>query len=96
MFKNPQVVPIDVVKRESKEPRRKGPILPISTLTRLVPDEADEDCEPHADGITSAQCPHCGAFLTFPGFDAIYAFICKQCGEPVEVNHPMHHAGAKR
>jgi hypothetical protein len=36
-----------------------------------------------------AKCPHCGAFLTFPGFDAIYAFVCKPCGEPVEVNYPV-------
>jgi hypothetical protein len=89
MFKQPKVIPINVVRSEFKEPLRNEtiPPIPTKTLSRPVPDEADEDCELHADSITSAQCPHCGAFLTFPGFDAIYAFICKQCGEPAEVYH---------
>jgi predicted nucleic acid-binding Zn ribbon protein len=90
MFKYPKVVSIDLVKHESKEPLRKGtlPLMPTKTLPRLS-SEVDENCVPDLNSITSATCPHCGAFLTFPGFDAIYAFICKQCGEPVEVHHPV-------
>jgi hypothetical protein len=90
MVKYPKVVSIDVVKRESNEPLRKEaiPRIPTKTLP-LLSNEVGEDCVPDANSITSARCPHCGAFLTFPGFDSIYAFICKQCGEPVEVHHPV-------
>src|SRR5712692_9154251 len=30
--------------------------------------------------ICSARCTHCGALNTFPGFSAIEAFICSECG----------------
>ena len=33
--------------------------------------------------ICSARCTHCGALNTVPGFSAIDAFICSECGEGV-------------
>jgi hypothetical protein len=33
--------------------------------------------------ICSARCTHCVALNTFPGFSAIDAFICSECGEGV-------------
>jgi hypothetical protein len=36
--------------------------------------------------ICSVRCPHCQALNTFPGFSAIEAFICSECGEGVAVN----------
>jgi hypothetical protein len=36
--------------------------------------------------ICGAHCPHCGALNTFPGFSAIEAFICVECGEGVTVS----------
>jgi len=36
--------------------------------------------------ICSARCTHCGALNTFPGFSAIEAFICSECGEGVAVD----------
>jgi hypothetical protein len=39
--------------------------------------------------ICSARCTHCGAWNTFPGFSAIEAFICSECGEGVAVNRPV-------
>jgi hypothetical protein len=33
--------------------------------------------------ICSERCPHCGALNTFPGFSAIEAFTCCECGEGV-------------
>jgi hypothetical protein len=35
--------------------------------------------------ICSAQCPHCGALNTLPGFSVIEAFVCQECGEGVNV-----------
>ena len=49
------------------------------TLERLA---ASED-------MTSAICSHCGALNVFPGFSAIEAFICSECGEGVAVKHPI-------
>ena len=31
--------------------------------------------------VATAQGPHCGAVNTFPGFSAIEAFVCLECGE---------------
>jgi hypothetical protein len=39
--------------------------------------------------ICSARCPHCGALNTFPGFSAIEAFICSECGEGVNAEGPI-------
>jgi hypothetical protein len=36
--------------------------------------------------ICSARCTHCGALNIFPGFSAIEAFVCSECGEGVVVN----------
>jgi len=40
------------------------------------------------DTICSAACTHCGALNTFPLFSAIQAFICRECGEGVDVVSP--------
>jgi hypothetical protein len=36
-----------------------------------------------SDEICSAKCPRCGALNTFPGFSAMHAFTCQECGEGV-------------
>jgi hypothetical protein len=36
--------------------------------------------------ICRARCTHCGALNIFPGFSAMDAFICSECGEGVVVN----------
>ena len=41
------------------------------------------------DTICSAKCTHCVAVNMFPGFSAMLAFICSECGEGVKVNTPM-------
>jgi predicted RNA-binding Zn-ribbon protein involved in translation (DUF1610 family) len=51
--------------------------------------EGDEEFVVDPSSITSHQCPHCGAFHTFPGFDSIFAYVCEQCGERVKVEHPV-------
>ena len=35
--------------------------------------------------ICSVRCTNCGALNIFPGFSAIEAFICSECGEGVAV-----------
>ena len=45
--------------------------------TRLMELASAETC--------SAECPHCGALNTFPGFSVIEAFVCQECGEGVNV-----------
>ena len=42
-----------------------------------------------SDEISSTRCTHCGALNTFPGFSAIEAFICSECGESVVVNRAV-------
>ena len=42
-----------------------------------------------SQGVCSAICPHCQALNTFPGFSAIMAYICKECGERVGVKTPI-------
>ena len=39
--------------------------------------------------ICSARCPHCGGVNTFPGFSAIEAFVCQECGEGLSVERPV-------
>src|SRR5262252_4903097 len=41
-----------------------------------------------SDEICCEWCPHCGTLNTFPGFSAIKAFICRKCGEEVNVERP--------
>ena len=31
--------------------------------------------------ICSAECPHCGALNTFPGFSVIDSFVCQECAK---------------
>jgi hypothetical protein len=38
-----------------------------------------------SDEICSAKCPHCTAMNVFPGFSAMTAFTCRECGEGVAV-----------
>jgi uncharacterized protein with PIN domain len=40
--------------------------------------------------ICSARCPHCGALNLFPGFSAMHAFTCRECGEGVAIEHRVH------
>jgi len=42
-----------------------------------------------SDEICSEWCPHCGSLNTFPGFSAIEAFICRECGEGVDLEPPV-------
>jgi hypothetical protein len=42
-----------------------------------------------SDEICSEWCPHCGSLNSFPGFSAIEAFICQECGEGVNVERPV-------
>jgi hypothetical protein len=42
-----------------------------------------------SDEICSEWCPHCGSLNTFPGYSAIEAFICQECGEGVNVERPV-------
>jgi hypothetical protein len=39
--------------------------------------------------ITTAHCPHCGAVQAFPGFSLIDAFVCRECGLGVAIEHPI-------
>lgn len=36
----------------------------------------------------TARCPHCDVNM-FPGFSAIEAFICKECGNGVSIERPV-------
>jgi hypothetical protein len=56
-------------------------------VVRTVPkDRAAEALVGLASAETcSATCSHCGALNTFPGFSAIEAFICSECGEGIVV-----------
>jgi hypothetical protein len=49
------------------------------TLAQLTP----------SDEICSARCPHCGALNTFPGFSAMHAFTCRECGEGTAIEHAL-------
>jgi hypothetical protein len=59
-----------------------------NALIRTVPgNEADQTLANLAssDEICSAKCPHCTAMNVFPGFSAMTAFTCRECGEGVTV-----------
>jgi hypothetical protein len=32
-------------------------------------------------GFCSETCPDCGGLNTFPGFDSMLAYICRECGK---------------
>jgi len=42
-----------------------------------------------SDEMCSKGCPHCGTLNLFPGFSAMEAFVCKECGEGVQVTRPL-------
>jgi hypothetical protein len=59
-----------------------------NALIRTVPTaEAEQTLAQLAvsDEICSAKCPRCEALNTFPGFSAMHAFTCRECGEGVAV-----------
>jgi hypothetical protein len=59
-----------------------------NALIRTVPASEDDQTLAHlasSDEICSARCPHCGALNAFPGFSAMNAFTCRECGEGVTV-----------
>ena len=39
--------------------------------------------------ICSTLCPHCGATNVFRGFAIIEAFVCRDCGEGVNIEWPV-------
>ena len=39
--------------------------------------------------ICTERCPHCGALNVVPGFSAMEAFICSECGEGVVVSRSV-------
>jgi hypothetical protein len=49
--------------------------------------EEDEDDELPGNELstTSVMSLHSNAVLTFPGFDVIYAFVCRVCGDGVDL-----------
>jgi hypothetical protein len=42
-----------------------------------------------SDEICSACCPHCGAPNVFRGYTVIEAFVCRECGEGVNMERPV-------
>jgi uncharacterized protein (DUF983 family) len=47
----------------------------------------EDDDSPEFDPTANAvvRCPHCGELNTFPGWTEMYAFICRFCGQGVNV-----------
>jgi hypothetical protein len=57
-------------------------------LVRVVPTAAVEQTlleMAMARGVCSAICPHCGGLNTFPGWNIIQAYICRECGEGIAI-----------
>ena len=42
-----------------------------------------------AQGVCSAECPHCGARNVFIGFTQMEAFVCRECGLDVTIPTPV-------
>jgi peptide subunit release factor 1 (eRF1) len=62
-------------------------------LIRTVPaSEVDQILAQLAasDEICSAKCPSCGVQNLFPGFSAMHAFTCRECGEGVAIERAAH------
>ena len=57
--------------------------VPLADVERVVLELYE------TDAICSAVCSHCGAVNTFPGWSAIEAFVCSECGEGVRVTNPV-------
>ena len=53
--------------------------VPVADVEKAMSEIAQTDTS------CSARCTHCGALNTFPGMSAIGAFICRECGESVDV-----------
>jgi hypothetical protein len=51
----------------------------------LVFEERDEGEKSQSGSIhiSSATCPHCGAFNIFPGSELMVEFVCRECCQPV-------------
>jgi hypothetical protein len=45
--------------------------------------------------LCSEICPHCRKVNLFPGFSEVRAYICKECGQPVQVSSTLHHTEAR-
>ena len=62
-----------------------------------IPAELKQAQDPYASlsgvidtgSISTVSCPHCGAANTRLGFDAIFATVCRQCGQGFEVTTPI-------
>jgi YgiT-type zinc finger domain-containing protein len=39
--------------------------------------------------VLRVTCPHCQNVNEFPGLDLVDAFLCHECGEPVQVKEPI-------
>jgi hypothetical protein len=42
-----------------------------------------------SDEICGARCPRCGATNLFRGYTVIETFVCRECGEAVNVERPV-------
>jgi hypothetical protein len=59
---------------------------PNSTYIKNLGDFAPAPLvETEALACCAHRCPHCGEVNSFPGWSEMFAFICKFCGESVEV-----------
>jgi hypothetical protein len=59
---------------------------PDSTYIKNLGDSAPAAlAETEALVCCAHRCPHCGEVNSFPDWSEMFAFICKFCGEPVEV-----------
>jgi hypothetical protein len=56
--------------------------------TVLKDQENERLAEMAINSFCSETCPHCGALNIFGGFDAMLAYICRHCGEGVQVERP--------
>ncbi len=71
------------IRQEVQELAKKPPGEPMAPSGIGFAKKPDEVLQ--EQNICSATCPHCGAVLTFPGFEVIYAFVCRECGEGVDL-----------
>ena len=58
----------------------------LLTFQRLGTQSANDK---PARTVTSARCPYCGELNTFPGFEEIFAYVCKHCGQSVAITPPV-------
>lgn len=55
-------------------------IIPVAEVENTLRELA------RTDAICSVPCSHCGAVTTFPGWRAIGAFVCPECGRGAVVD----------